>query len=185
VVNFLKQVAFKNTAAGKYRRAKANQILSSQVETIQTKIKPMKDPKSVKRNSQSPAQPSDNLLEQIRVEWQNKNWNTDFLDKFQSLIRLLNTEKGKDFTKKSLHSTKEVIKKIPLKGVINAMKNGNLNDLMKNLGENANVNDLLKTMMNNPEMKQTAMEMMQEMMSDEKKLTEMTEMMSKLLKNDK
>jgi hypothetical protein len=185
VVNLLKQVAFKNTAAGKYRRTKANQITSTEMATIQTKIKPMKGQKSVKGKSISQANPSDNLLELIRIEWQNNNWNTDFLDKVQSLIQVLNSEKGKSFTKKALQSTKEVVKKVPLKGVINAMKNDNLNDLMNNLGDNANLNDLLKTMMKDPEMKETAMEMLQEMMSDEKKLAEMTDMMSKLLKNDK
>lgn len=185
VVIFMKQISFKNTAAGKYRRAKANQINSTEEDTIQPKGKPMTGPILSKMNNNNQGKPLDNLFEQIRIEWQNKDINSDFSDKIQSIINLINSEKGKEFTKKVLHSTRNLLKKISIKGVLNAMKNGNLNDLFKNLGENGDVNDLFKKMMNNPEMKQTAMEMMQEVMSDEKKLAEMTEIMSKLMKDNK
>ncbi|GGA80711.1 hypothetical protein [Ornithinibacillus halotolerans] len=128
---------------------------------------------------------SNNLLEQIRTEWRQKNINTEELDKLEGVWNALRSEVGREQITNVINRIKPIVEKIPLRGVMNAMSNNDkLNELLNNLSSDATNSDVLQNMLKDPNLRKTALDMMQNIMSDEKKIAEMTELMSKMLNSD-
>ena len=176
----------KLSRTSKHRNAISNYPSLRTIHSYTTTYPPYNPNSEINPKESNQLSQQNTFLKQLGMEWRQNNLSTDSLERIQGFMNVLESEVGKARAKKLMRGLLKVIKKIPLKEVVNVMsKDKNLGNLLNELLENGKSSDMLHKMMENPEMKKTAMDMMQEMMSDEKKMAEMTEMMSKMLKPDK
>ncbi|WP_112180608.1 MULTISPECIES: hypothetical protein [Paraliobacillus] len=151
---------FERTAQGRFREVKAKRFKNS---TINQSVE------------------DQTILEQIRLDWKQKNLHTESIDKLESLITIFRQPENSARLAQLSQKIKAFFMHDTTKGVMKKMTDTNLSKLMKKLMENGDTPELMNKVLKDPDLSKEAMSMMQDMLQDEEKLKSMTDMMTSLL----
>ncbi|WP_117169962.1 hypothetical protein [Paraliobacillus sediminis] len=151
---------FERTASGRFREIKANRTKETMTN-----------------------QPSEGLtfLDQIRIDWKQKNLQTETIDKLESLLTICRQPENRARFNQLFQKIKAFFMHDTTKGVVKKMTDTNLSNLMKKLLESGDTPELMNNVLKDPALSKQAMSMMKDMLQDEDKLKSMTDMMSSFL----
>lgn len=151
---------FKRTASGRFQEVRANRTKETITNQTQENL---------------------TILDQIRLDWRQKNLHTESIDKLESLLTIFRQPENSERFQQLFQKAKAFFMHDTTKGVVKKMTDTNLSNLMKKLLEKGDTPELMNNVLKDPVLSKEAMSMMKDMLQDKDKLKSMTDMMSSLL----